>query len=355
MADDIAGTRADGQGDVRHGDLPRGHGDIQTAVVNLVDRLAPVIPVSAQPALARAIAEVLAARPSTMRRDMFIRQSIIRRATATPAHIAGGLAAWVTVLFDLANLQGDRLRALDIEADLPDAALDRLTSALAASRQGCILAVPHIGSIELFASLLKDRGFNLGFVYTIGKHPTPTERWIYAGRSATRATPIAFGRRDTGAGIANILHNNGVVIMVADVYPSEKYKGINVKIDEAAFNFPPGPARFARTGTLVLPGFATRRDRNGFKMEILGPLVYRADLPVQDAASGLTQALAAQIGAFTAARPEAYWLWHPIPNDPYLAIAQSECPDLLQSTAMSADDEAAACAIEALGLVLPAQ
>src|SRR5689334_20949372 len=39
--------------------FPRGTGDIQTAVVNLVRRLAPVVPVMDQPQLAREIAEVI--------------------------------------------------------------------------------------------------------------------------------------------------------------------------------------------------------------------------------------------------------------------------------------------------------
>jgi hypothetical protein len=185
----------------------RGHGDIQTAVATLVDSLVPVVPVARQPYLARKIAEVIAGRPSSMGSNMFLRQSIIRGGTATPAHVVDGLATWVTVLFDLGNLRHDRRRALDVKATIPEEALARLAQALSRSRNGCILAVPHMGSIELFVAHLKDRGFDLGFVYTIGSKPTPTERWIYQGRSAMRATPITFGRRNTGAGISRILQS----------------------------------------------------------------------------------------------------------------------------------------------------
>ena len=148
--------------------------------------------------------------------DMFLRQSIIRGGVATPDPVIDGLAAWVTVLFDLDNLQHDRSRALDLAAQLPDEAFDRLVRARARSRNGCILAVPHIGSIELFGAHLKDRGVDLGFVYSIGRRPTPVEQWIYRGRTASQATPIAFGRRSTGAEIARVLGNNGVVIMVVE-------------------------------------------------------------------------------------------------------------------------------------------
>jgi hypothetical protein len=196
--------------------IPRIPGDIQTAVVTLVDRLAPVVPVARQPYPARKIAEVIATRPSSMARDMFLRQSIIRRGTATHDHVVDGLAAWVTVLFDLGNLRHDRSRALGLRAAIPDEALVRLTQALSRSRNGCILAFPHIGSIELSMAHLKDRGFDIGFVFTIGARPTPTERWIYEGRIATHATPIPFGRRYTGAGISTILRNGGVVFMVVD-------------------------------------------------------------------------------------------------------------------------------------------
>lgn len=334
------------------GSFPRRHGDIETAVVTLVDRLVPVVPVARQPNLARKIAEVIASRPSSMANNMFLRQSIIRRGTATHGHVVDGLAAWVTVLFDLGNLRNDRRRALNLKATIPDQALVRLAQALSRSRNGCILAVPHIGSIELFVAHLKDRGFNIGFVYTIGDEPTPTERWIYEGRRATHGTPIPFGRRHTGAEISKVLQNNGVVLMVADVYPSARHPGIRVKILDATFNYPPGPARYARSGTLVLPGFASRRDAEGFAMNILDPIDYRAGMPEQDAAADLTQRLAVHVGGFTAEQPDAYWLWHPIPNDPFLAIAQRQRPDLLDATlAAPPDDEGAALAVEAVCLV----
>ncbi len=334
--------------DMTEGGFPREQGDVQTAVVSLVDRLAPVVPVKHQPDLARKIAEVIASRPSSMGHNMFLRQSIIRRGTATHAHVIDGLAAWVTILFDLSNLRRDRDRALDLKIRMPDAACVRLAQALARSRNGCILAVPHIGSIELFAAHLKDRGFNLGFVYTIGDEPTPTERWIYEGRSATQSRPIAFGRRNTGAEISKVLRDNGVVLMVVDVYPSAKYKGIRVRIHDAEFPYPPGPARYARSGTLVLPGFASVRDAEGFSMNILEPLDYHAWMPVRDAASDFTQRLANHIGEFIAEQPAAYWLWHPIPNDPFRAIAQHQRPDLLGATIVGRpDDEATALALEA--------
>ncbi|MCW5736159.1 MAG: lysophospholipid acyltransferase family protein [Enhydrobacter sp.] len=328
--------------------LPRSRGDIQAAVVALVAHLAPVVPVPRQPGLARKIAQVIASRRSTMRDDMFLRQSIVRGRTATHDDVIEGMAAWVTVLFDLDNLQHDRLRALDLAAMLPDDAVDRLVRAVSTSRNGCILAVPHIGSIELFAAHLRDRGLNLGFVYTIGSRPTPVERWIYRGRSATRATPIAFGRRSTGAEIAKILGNNGVVLMVVDVYPSDRFRGIHVKTFGDEFNYPPGPARYARSGTLVLPGFASRRQASGFSMNILDPIDYPGSPSVRIAACDFTQRLAAHIGGFVAEQPAAYWLWHPIPNDPFLAAAKRRWPHLLPSSiATLADDEAVALAVDA--------
>ena len=326
--------------------FPREHRDIQTAVVNLVDRLASIVPVARQVDVAREIASVIASMPSTMGNNMFLRQSIIRRGIATSDHVIEGLAAWVTVLFDLANLQQDRDRAMTPETSIPDEALDRLARALGQSRNGCIIAVPHIGSLELFAAHLRDRGFNVGFVYSIGRQPTPTERWIYAGRRATAATPIAFARRSTGAEISHVLQNNGVVFMVVDVYPSAKYAGITVKTHDSDVRYPPGPARYARTGTLVLPGFASRRDATGFSMNILAPIAYRTWMPAQAAAFEFTQEIAAHVDGFTAEQPAAYWLWHPIPNDPYLAIAERQRPELLAALA-PADDEAVALAVEA--------
>jgi lauroyl/myristoyl acyltransferase len=326
----------------------RGPGDIQAAVVNLVRRLAPVVRVADQPDLAHAIAKVIASRPSTMANDMFLRQSIIRGGTATYAHVIDGLAAWVTALFDLDNLQHDRLRALDVDMAVADGALDRLASARSRARNGCILAVPHIGSIELFAAKLHDRGFDFSFVFTIGEDPTPLEQWILRGRCAMGGTPISFGRRDTVPEIAEVLGDNGNVLMLVDIYPSAIRHGIQIELYGDAFNFPPGPARFAETGTLVLPGFASRRNAQGFSMNILDPIAYSASQP--DAAVEFTQRLASRIAAFTIERPESYWLWHPIPIDPYLAAAQRKRPDLLKLIAAQApDDEAVALAVEAAG------
>jgi hypothetical protein len=332
--------------------FPRANGDVETAVVNLIDRLAPVVSVPDQPSLARKIADVIASSRSSMGDTMFLRQSIIRRGTATRDHVIDGLAAWITVLFDLGNLRGDRRRALDLKAAISDEAVDRLTAALSKSRNGCILAVPHVGSLELLLAHLKDRGFNIGFVYKVGDTPTPTERWINEGRSATGATPIQFGQRNTGAGISKILGDGGVVVMVVDVYPSAKYSGIRVTVHDAEFNYPPGPARYARSGTLVLPGFASGRNADGFSMDILDPIEYPDWMSAKDAAFDFTQSVAGYVGAFTAGAPDGFWLWHPIINDPFLAIAQRDRPDLLSATDASlADDEAAALAIEALSLM----
>jgi hypothetical protein len=332
--------------------FPRANGDIETAVVNLIDRLAPIVPIPHQPCLARKIAGVIASHRSSMGDTMFLRQSIIRRSTATRDHVIDGLAAWITVLFDLGNLRVDRRRALDVKAAISDEALDRLTGALSRSRNGCILAVPHVGSLELLLAHLKDRGFNIGFVYKVGDTPTPTERWINEGRSATQATPIQFGQRSTGAEISKILGNGGVVVMVVDVYPSAKYSGIRVTVHDAEFNFPPGPARYARFGTLVLPGFASGRNADGFSMDILDPIEYRAWMPAKDAAVDFTQSVAGYVGGFTAQVPAGFWLWHPIINDPFLANARRGRPDLLSASVASlADDEATALALEALSLM----
>lgn len=334
-------------------DFIREFGDIQTAVITLVDRLAPIVPLSEQPDRAREIARVIASRPSSMSNNMFVRQSFFRRGTASPEDVVAGLTAWVTVLFDLANLQQDRARALPVHALLPDADADRLARAISVSTNGCILALPHCGSLELFMARLVDHGFDMGFVYTIGKFPTPTEQWIYRGRTATRATGIPFGRRHTGPAISEVLRRKGVVVMIVDVYPSDRYHGVQVQMYDGGFNFPPGPARFARSGTLVLPGFVSRRNGEGFEMRISDPLEYPATLPVQEAAPDFTQKLAASIEQSTTRQPGSYWLWHPIPNDPYLALAQKQRPDLLDALAPP-NDEQVALAIEALNRQLTA-
>lgn len=331
-------------------EFPREVGDIQTAVVALVDRLAPVIPVSEQPGLAREVAALIASRPSTMANNMFIRQSIIRHGVASQDDVAEGLAAWVTALFDLGNLQYDRQRALQTGVFLPEEDVDRLARAISASSNGCILAVPHTGSLELFAAHLIDRGFHVDFVYTIGKSPTPTEKWLYRGRNATGARGIRFGERNTGHAISDVLREKGVVIMVVDVYPSDVYRGTQVRIFDGDFNYPPGPARFAHTGTLVLPGYVSRRSGEGISMTILDPIDYPAELPVREAAPKFTQRLATSIEQFTAQRPEAYWLWHPIPNDPYLAMARKQRVDLLSAlAARPPEDEETALAVEEMG------
>ena len=326
----------------------RGTGDIQAAVVTLVQRLAPAVPVARQSVVAQKIAEVITRQPSTMSSNMFLRQSIIRGRTATTADVIDGLAAWVTILFDLDNLQRDRWRALNLEAALPNDDLKRLERALSNSRNGCILALPHIGSTQLFVAHLRDRGFKVAFVYTMSDKPTPVEHWIHRGYHATHGVPIQFGRRNTGSEISNALRDNCVVCLVVDVYPSSRFSGIRINLYDDEFNLPPGPAKYAQSGTLVLPGFASRRDAVGFSMRILDPIEYRISLG-RAGTTDFTQRLGDHITGFTTAQPQSYWLWHPIPNDPFRAIAERRHAELLRLLDDSPpNDEAVASAIEAL-------
>jgi hypothetical protein len=87
-------------------------------------------------------------------------------------------------------------------------------------------------------------------------------------------------------------------------------------------------------------------------MNILDPLDYRAGMPVRAAAADFTQRLAVHIETFTADRPAAYWLWHPIPNDPFLAVAQRQRLDLVSAVPAAPDDEAVALAVEAASLTM---
>lgn len=326
----------------------RSAGDIQAAVVGLVRHLAPVLPVPRQVVVAHKIAEVIASLPSTMSNNMFLRQSIIRGRRATSADVIDGLAAWVTNLFDLDNLQRDRRRALNLEATLSNDDVARLERVVSRSCSGCILATPHVGSLELFAAILSDRGFKVAFVYTISDKPTPVEWWIYRGRQATNGAPIPFGRKNTGSEISEALHSNFVVCMVVDVYPSSRFPGIRIKLYGDDFNFPPGPAKYAKSGTLVFPGFASRRDAVGFSMKIFDPIDYHASLGPA-AALDFTQRLGDRITGFTAGQPQAYWLWHPIPNDPYRAVAERRHSDFLRILDDSPkNDEAVALVIESL-------
>jgi hypothetical protein len=90
-------------------------------------------------------------------------------------------------------------------------------------------------------------------------------------------------------------------------------------------------------------------------MTILPPLDDHAPLPVRESAAEFTQRLAMSIERFTAQQPGAYWLWHPIPNDPYLAMAHRQRPELLRSlAARSPEDEEVALAVEALSRKLTA-
>lgn len=139
--------------------------------------------------------------------------------------------------------------------------------------------------------------------------------------------------------------------MVADVYPNARYKGIRVSLHDGEFSLPPGPARYARSGTLVLPGFVSHRTAAGLSMQILDPIGHPATPCGEDAACDRTQQLATHIGGFTADRPEAFWLWHPIPNDPFLALARRHRPALLTPAPMTPpDDEATALAVETLAV-----
>lgn len=323
-------------------------GDIQSAVVALVDALVTRVPLARQPTAARRIAETVASFRSSMTDRMWLRQSLIRSRTATPSEVVDALTTWIVTLFDLGNLRQDRRRALEVPFRLPEEAVSRLDVALGRSTGGCILAVPHVGSLELLVAQLVDRRLTVGFVQKVSDPATAAECWIYEGRGATQGEAISFGQTDTANGMKSLLDRRGVIVLVTDVYPSDHGEGIPVEIYGDTFNYAPGPAWFGRS-VPVLPAFVSARDEHGFSADILESVHYDAGLPVRAAASAFTQDLATCLSRLTIAQPSAFWLWHPIPNDPFLAIAQRRRPDLVRmAIATLDDDERAAQAVDAL-------
>lgn len=328
--------------------ITRQAGDIQSAVVALVDSLVTRLPPARQPTAARRIAETIASVRSSMADSMWLRQSLIRNRTATCSEVVDALTTWIVTLFDLGNLRQDRRRALEVPFRLSKEAASRLDAALSRSTGGCILAVPHVGSLELLVTHLVDRRLTVGFVQKVSESPTAAECWIYEGRGATRGEAISFGHADTANGMKALLDRRGVIVLVTDVYPSDRGEGIPVKIYGDTFNYAPGPAWFGRS-VPVLPAFVSARDEHGLSAEILDAVPYDADLPVRAAAAAFTQELATSLSRLTIAEPSAFWLWHPIPNDPFLAIARRRRPDLAKvAIATSDDDERAARAVDAL-------
>jgi hypothetical protein len=84
-------------------------------------------------------------------------------------------------------------------------------------------------------------------------------------------------------------------------------------------------------------------------MNIADPVEYRPGMTDPDPASDFTQRLATSMSGLTAQQPSAFWLWHPIPNDPFLSVAQRRWPELLKSAVATVqDDEDTALAVEAL-------
>jgi hypothetical protein len=97
-----------------------------------------------------------------------------------------------------------------------------------------------------------------------------------------------------------------------------------------------------------MPGFASRREAVGFSMRILDPIEHHTSLG-RAANTDFTQRLGDHITGFSAAQPQSYWLWHPIPNDPFRRIAERRHTELLRLLDDSPPhDEAVASAIEAL-------
>lgn len=280
--------------------------------------------------------------------SMWLRQSLIRNRTATCSEVADALTTWIVTLFDLGNLRQDRRRALGVPFRLPEEAASRLEKALSRSTGGCILAVPHVGSLELLVAQLVDRRLTVGFVQKVSETPSPAECWIYEGRGATQGEAISFGQTDTANGMKALLDRGGVIVLVTDVYPTDRGEGIPVRIYGDTFNYAPGPAWFGRS-VPVLPAFVSARDEHGVSAEILDAVPYDASLPVRAAAAAFTQGLATSLSRLTIAQPSAFWLWHPIPNDPFLAIARRRRPDLVNmAIATLDDDERAAQAVDAL-------
>jgi phosphatidylinositol dimannoside acyltransferase len=187
--------------------------------------------------------------------------------------------------------------------------LDHLEAAMAAG-QGCIVALPHIGSWEWGGAMLAHLGFPMT---AIAEELDPPElfSWFVAKREQMGLKIKPLGP-DAGRAVMGVLKEGGLVGLLCD--RDIESSGIEVELLGATTTMPAGPATMAlRTGATLLAGVIYAGPGHQHAAMLSPPLDLTRHGRMRDDVAALTQQIADQLSVLIRRAPEQ---WH-VFSDPF--------------------------------------
>ena len=179
-----------------------------------------------------------------------------------------------------------------------------------ASGQGCIIALPHVGSWEWGGALLAQIGYPMTAVAEELDPPQLFE-WFVAKREAMgiHIEPLGQG---AGRKLLSVLGDGGLVGLLCD--RDIEGGGIEVELLGARTTMPAGPATLAlRTGAALLVGVIYAGPGDQHAAHISPPISTERRGRLRDDVTAVTQVLADELSGLIRRAPEQ---WH-VFSDPF--------------------------------------
>jgi KDO2-lipid IV(A) lauroyltransferase len=183
------------------------------------------------------------------------------------------------------------------------------------SGQGCIIALPHIGSWEWGGALLAQIGYPMTAVAEELEPPELFE-WFAAKREemGLHVEPLGAG---AGRSLLAVLGEGGLVGLLCD--RDIEGGGIEVELLGARTTMPAGPATLAlRTGATLLVGVIYAGPRDQHAAHLSPPIPTERKGRLREDVAALTQVIADELSGLIRRAPEQ---WH-VFSDPFAEDAR---------------------------------
>lgn len=203
--------------------------------------------------------------------------------------------------FEILRITPSTSRALQSSVDAPS--MDFMENAQRGGK-GAILMSGHIGNWELLAGYLRACGYPIDVVVKPMRNPLSDA--LYNARRRELQLGIIHTQTAT-RGIVQALRDRRLVAILADQHAGDD--GVEVMFFGRKVSTPRGPAVLAlKYGCPIITGCMIRTSTGRFRMEIDGPLTYRATGNQDDDVRAITQEFTLRLENHIRKYPDQ-WLW----------------------------------------------
>lgn len=203
--------------------------------------------------------------------------------------------------FEILRITPSTSEALMVSVDAPS--MDFMENAQRGGK-GAILMSGHIGNWELLVGYLRARGYPIDVVVKPMRNPLSDA--LYNARRRDLQLGIIYTQTAT-RGIVQALRDKRLVAILADQHAGED--GVEVMFFGRKVSTPRGPAVLAlKYGCPIITGCMIRTSAGRFRMEIDGPLTYRATGNQYEDVRAITQEFTLRLENHIRKYPDQ-WLW----------------------------------------------